>query len=335
VELELRGAADGRLRLGRIVELHWSDDDEVTELRLLARHGPLLYLKPIVDWTRDRVISFFPESPGRYVLVAQWRGHGTSLQCELPLEVESSCSLRPGPTRADLDATTSLWTPSEWDARVLAASEHTMLAALQALVQPGDAVYDIGANMGLYAIRLAQRVGRTGRVYCVEASPVCVSYLQANVALHALDNVEILPVAVLDRVGETEFAIHYGNVSIGLTAASPFYRQKLGHEIRVRCAPLDELIREHALRPPRVIKMDIEGAEASALRGMRRTLEAERPTLILELHGAWNAQASLDQLDPLGYRYLDPASGARFHAAKEVVDALGDVVCQIVAQPAA
>lgn len=335
MKLELSGVAGGRLQLGRIVELHWSDDDEATELRLFARHQSLLYLRPIVDWTRNRVIPFFPESPGRYVLLAQWRGGGTAnLQSELPLEVLSSCPLRPGPTHAHIDATTPLWAPSEWEARVLAASEHAMLAALQAWAKPGDAVYDIGANVGVYAIRLAQLVGRGGRVYCIEASPVCVSYLQANVALHALENVEILPVAVLDRAGETEFVIHYGNASIGLADASPFYHHKLGHEIRVHCAPLDELIREHALRPPRVIKIDIEGAEASALRGMQATLEAERPTLILELHGAGNALASLDQLDPLGYRYLDPASGARFQTAKEVVDVLGDVVAQIVALPA-
>ena len=336
MKLELRGAADGRLPLGRIVELHWSDDDEATELRLFARHQSLLYLKPIADWTRDRVISFFPESPGRYVLVAQWRrGGATNLRSELQLEVLGSCPLRAGPTRAHIDATTPLWAPSEWEARVLASSEHAMLAALRDWVKPGDAVYDIGANVGLYAVRLAQLVGRTGRVYCIEAGPVCVSYLQANVALHALDNVEILPVAVLDHVGETEFAIHYGNASVGLTDASPFYRHKLGHEIRVRCAPLDELIREHALRPPRLIKIDIEGAEASALRGMQATLDAQRPTLILELHGAGNALASLDQLDPLGYRYLEPASAARFQTAKEVVDALGDVVVQIVALPVA
>ena len=79
--------------------------------------------------------------------------------------------------------------------------------------------------------------------------------------------------------------------------------------------------------------MDIEGAEAAALRGMQATLEAERPTLVLELHGDWNARASFEQLDPLGYRYLDPTTGGRFQTGKEVVDVFGDVVFQIVAKP--
>jgi len=336
MKLELLGARNGRIRLGQIVELHWSDDEDATELRLLVRHESLLYPKPVADWTRDRVIAFFPESPGRYALVAQWRSpqHGV-LRREQALEVAGPCALRPGPTLAALDGGVSLWTPSEWEAQVFGIAEHPMLAALESLVQPGDAVYDIGANVGLYAVRLARRVGGGGRVYCLEPNPVCVSYLQANLSLHELDNVEILPVAASDRTGVVEFSIHYGNSSIGLSEASPFYRSKLGHEVRVCCAPVDELIREHALRPPRVIKMDIEGAEALALRGMRETLEAERPTLILELHGAWNAKTSLEQLDPLGYRYLDPASGARFDTSKDAVDALGNVVAQIVAQPAA
>ncbi len=332
IQVELRGDRDGTLRLGDAVTILWSSADPTAEVRVFARHQGLRYLKPISDWTRADALPFFPEAPGRYVLVAQWRtpagAHG---QAERDLEVSAGARFAAGPALSEVSPTVSLWTPSEWEARVLAAAEHTMLDALEALVTPGDTIYDVGANVGLYATRLAHLTGARGRVYCFEANPVCVSYLQSNVARAGLDNVEILPVAVLDKAGEAEFTIHYGNAGLGLTDASPFYHSKLGHEIRVRCTALDLLIEEFDLRKPQLIKIDIEGAEAAALRGMQQTLASERPTLVLELHGAGNATASLAQLDPLGYRYTDPVQGRRFDDGKQVVEAFGNAVFQIVA----
>lgn len=335
MEIELHGARHGRLPLGEVVELRWRAAEAGAELRVFARHRGLRYLRPIADWTQAPAIPFFPEAPGRYAILVEWRAPGGSGgRRELVLDVGGDESGAPGPARAKLGGGVALWNPSEWEARVLAASEHGMLEALERLAAPGDAVYDVGANVGVYATRLARLVGPSGRVYCIEANPVCVSYLQANLALHGAEQVEILPIALLDREGEVDFAIHYGNANLGLTAASHFYAAKLGHEIRVRCAPLDALIETHGLRPPRLVKIDIEGAEAAALAGMRETLAAHRPALVVELHGAAAAAASLEQLDPLGYRYDDPHGGRRFASAREVLDAFGNRVFQIVARPA-
>ena len=56
-------------------------------------------------------------------------------------------------------------------------------------------------------------------------------------------------------------------------------------EIKVHSAALDDLVRSGQVKPPALIKMDIEGAEAEALEGMDATLRTHRPTILLATHG--------------------------------------------------
>jgi FkbM family methyltransferase len=334
VRAEILGVDDRRAVLGEVLSLTWESPDPETRVRAQLRHAAIRYLKPITDWTSERTIRFFPEAPGPYAVLLQWRNAAGDLgarQLEFLLEargVRDACDR--SPTRADAREPSWIWTPSVWDARIAENSERATLAALAKIVRPGDVVYDIGANLGLYAIRFATWVGPAGRVYCFEPNPVCVSFLQATLAGHGIANTEILPVALLDEAGSIDFAINYGNSFVSLTSRSWYFAGKVGHQIAVQCASLDELILDQQLEPPSLIKLDIEGAEAAALRGMARTL-ASGPVLALELHGAANATASFEQLDPLGYRYCDLVGNRQFDCGAEVVAAFGNRVFQVLA----
>ena len=62
----------------------------------------------------------------------------------------------------------------------------------------GKAVWDVGANVGLYTLPSARAVGPTGRVYAFEPMPRNLGLLRRHLAMNRLSNVEIYDVAVGD-----------------------------------------------------------------------------------------------------------------------------------------
>ncbi len=152
------------------------------------------------------------------------------------------------------------------------------LDLLKRILRPGDVVADVGANEGYMAIPLAQRVGPTGRVYCVEPHPANIASLQANIALNGLANITIVPQAAGDEPAHLEF---HGDGAWGSLL-------DIGHlgytRVRVPVNPLETLVPRDAWPKLRLIKLDVEGNEIRALRGARALLQASRPLVAFELN---------------------------------------------------
>ena len=55
---------------------------------------------------------------------------------------------------------------------------------LQEIVKEGSRIFDIGANIGYYAVMEALMVGKEGEVIAIEPSPSNVRLLERNVALN-------------------------------------------------------------------------------------------------------------------------------------------------------
>jgi FkbM family methyltransferase len=328
------------LPLGEALALELARRGPEVETRIFLRHDAILYPRPLRDWSPEESFSFLPEAPGSYRLLVDWREHDRARgRMELEFEVGERRAGDAVPTLEALPGGARLWAPSAWEGAVAMASERAMLEQVRRLLaeRVGDgadearAFYDVGASFGRYAIELAQLLPKCD-VICFEANPVCVHYLRANVAENRLRNVEIVPAALLDREGSIELCVHYANSNLGATRDSRVFAQKVGHEIEVPCYRLDDLVDRFALPPPRLLKLDVEGAEASSLRGMAGTLERHRPFLALELHGAEAAAEALALLDGFGYRYRHPESGRELGSAAEVAGAELGVVFQLIAR---
>jgi FkbM family methyltransferase len=335
IEVELTSHRGRSIPLGERCEFTLRSAQAGLRAQLLLRVNGILYLTPIRDWALVRdgeVFRLFPESPGPYALLTYWRteeGQGGVL--ERQFEVRASVEVDHGPRRVELKDKVSLWAPTAWEARLLPAHERSVLDACGALVKPGTVVYDIGANLGLFGVHFGRLAGAAGRVYCFEANPVCVYFLRAHLELNGVSNCEILPVAVSNEERGVDFSINYDNSNLGLAQDSGFFTSKLGHHVQVGARSLDELVPGLRLRPPDVIKIDIEGAEAVAIAGMRETLRASHPRLVMELHGRAAALATLKQLDALGYAYTEVASGRRHASASAVVAAMPEAPVHVVA----
>ena len=168
---------------------------------------------------------------------------------------------------------TGEWQPEIWDA------VGTSLAR--------DAVfYDVGAHIGYFSMKAAQRVGVNGRVVAFEPNPEILKLLRENVTANGFTNVVVEDIACTDHDQMlTLFAapsINTGASSLARDNAAILENQTpKGYTVRGR--PIDEVTDELKLTRVDAIKIDVEGAEGLVLRGAIRTLKRFHPKIVLEV----------------------------------------------------
>lgn len=157
-------------------------------------------------------------------------------------------------------------------------------------VRPGHLVFEAGAYIGTYALMI-RRLAPGCRVVALEPDPGNRNRLRENLALNGADDVVVLPEAVAAEEGTVAFtrAGMHGAVGAG--------------DDRVRTTTLDTLVARYGI--PDLVLMDIQGAEAAALRGSRELLGARRTTWLVELHGQ-EGSAAAAALRRAGYRLETP-----------------------------
>lgn len=144
-------------------------------------------------------------------------------------------------------------------------------------VGPGSTVIDVGAGNGDETVFFSRLVGPTGKVVCIEAHPTTTESLRRTVTANRLANVHIIEVAVSDEIGEISMSNslvdHVANADVG-------DRGDDNHTVRVPTDLLDNVLDALDLDRVDLLKMNIEGAETKALRGMTSWLAATRAVAI-------------------------------------------------------
>ncbi len=151
-------------------------------------------------------------------------------------------------------------------------------------VQPGQVVIDIGAHYGYYSLLAAALVG-DGVVYSIEASSTSFEVLKENVESHPC--IHALHCAAGEKQGKVVFYEYPGpyaeyNTTVEGAYEKQAWLKKIDQKITtVPVMMLDALITEHGIQKA-FIKIDVEGGEASVLRGMSRSLAACELTIAME-----------------------------------------------------
>ena len=144
------------------------------------------------------------------------------------------------------------------------------------LISEGSKIIDIGSNIGFYTRILSKLTGAQGKVISFEADKQNFKHLTND--LSGFKNVVFNNTAVSDKEGSiTIYTSHRLNVD-----NRTYKPEKYKSEYQVNCTSLDEYLKDK----PDVdfIKMDIQGAEFMALKGMNTILnENERMVLLTEL----------------------------------------------------
>ena len=192
-----------------------------------------------------------------------------------------------------------------WAWLVYGSFERAELAFAGESAKQGGWVFDVGGNVGVFSVAVAQQVASDARVVAFEPLPGNVARLRENLERCGLGNVDIAEVAAASAPGETDFLATDDSAYSGLVASVGEGRK--GHVVRVPLATIDSIWESRG--SPRVcfMKLDIEGGELEALRGATRLLERCRPVLMVEAATPAHVTSLEQLLAPYGYARQQPA----------------------------
>lgn len=175
----------------------------------------------------------------------------------------------------------------------LGSYEFETQRAFARLVRAGDVVYDLGANVGFYTLLAARLTGHEGEVYSFEPLPRNLAYLRKHVGMNRLRNSFVIDAAVADFEGKTKFESSELPATAHLSESG---------DVAVRVIRLDSMVERGEIRPPNVMKIDVECSEVKALHGAVETLGKYRPRILLATHNRELHSECVEFLERLGYR---------------------------------
>lgn len=158
----------------------------------------------------------------------------------------------------------------------------------------GSTIWDVGAHVGYHTLSFAKLVGDRGKVISFEPNPYNYARLLSNVTRNRLvaERITLERYALADQTTEMELQVSAdvdGAMSscTHLRTAEPPLNAEVYHEfscVRVPVTTVDDLIAARSGIAPRLMKIDVEGAEHLVLSGAKKCLAAVRPTLMIEVH---------------------------------------------------
>ncbi|MBS1683534.1 MAG: FkbM family methyltransferase [Bacteroidetes bacterium] len=192
------------------------------------------------------------------------------------------------------------------------AHEWAPMFLMQKELKKGMTYYDIGANIGEFTLFAANLLGDNGKVCSFEPMNDTYQVLLENIALNKFEKrVAAFPIALSDHNGEAELfaATEYTDLGSTEDGFHTIYarddRSVLLYKIKLET--MDG--KQGEIPPPDFVKIDVEGAELSVLKGAQETLKKHHPKILMEFSSV-NATAAgykqsdlLDILRPMGYKF--------------------------------
>jgi FkbM family methyltransferase len=145
---------------------------------------------------------------------------------------------------------------------VLPQQEPAVERTIRKALRPGDVFVDAGSNIGFYSILSAQLVGKQGRVIACEMMPETADILRMHISLNGSCNVTVVEGAL----SSTDGHVYEASYPPGKFGQASIVRGNQGGCVMVRSTTLESVL--HSIDHVRMMKMDLEGAELDALRGL-------------------------------------------------------------------
>jgi FkbM family methyltransferase len=187
-----------------------------------------------------------------------------------------------------------------------------VMAALGAFIRPGDTFLDVGGNIGWFAVIGSRQVGPGGKVFTIEPDPDNAALLRENLRRNGCANATLCEAAAGAVEGTARLFRSPDNAGDHQMAVA----SERTDWVEVLVRPLDALL--DGVARVDVLKMDTQGSEVLALRGMQRLLAANPAIrMVLEFwpHGLAQCGCTAEELiallgaHPRRYWLMDHAKG--------------------------
>ena len=202
-------------------------------------------------------------------------------------------------------------------------------------LKDGDIFFDIGANIGLFSLALANK-NKTIKVHAFEPIPLNAKIFEASLELNYIESVKVNQMCVGQKLGDIEFSIAKDSAysSIALTQ-----NQSAVKIIKVPITTLDYYFDANSLQRIDIIKMDVEGAEKLVLDGAENIFSNHsiRPRLVLmELYDEFllkfnsSIEDIINLMNGYGYYSFIYINGKKINFDKNYYNRVCNVYFQII-----
>ena len=151
-------------------------------------------------------------------------------------------------------------------------------------IGPGSVCVDVGANIGLTALYLANIVGPSGNVYAFEPVPATFSFLRESVSHSGLNNIRAFQVALGSSISRLRFRDRRSFSSGNSAFLQSSELNTLSPTVDVSCVTLDSFSLLNGLAKIDLVKIDVEGFETDVLEGGEFSLATFAPWVLLEFN---------------------------------------------------
>lgn len=171
---------------------------------------------------------------------------------------------------------------------------------LKKVLRPDDVFIDIGANIGYFSL-LSATIAPSAKVISFEPVKDLFKKMNENFSINDIRNIEGINAAVGEKNEERELYLSDPD-NLGMSSFQQPENYS-GRKEKVVVIVFDDWFKTSGLTKIDLIKLDIEGSELAALKGMRVVLEEQRPVLILEINPDTLSLFDLKPLDIYNYLY--------------------------------
>lgn len=164
--------------------------------------------------------------------------------------------------------------------------EPTELNLILRIIEPGCVIFDIGANIGWYAMNVSKQIPNVS-VYAFEPIPETYNYLKENIELNGINNIRTYNFGFSNVEDRILFYLPLGGSDAASAAYPPNGLEK--DEIWCDVKTLDDFIHKSGLKVD-FIKCDVEGAELLVFQGGSETIKDHLPIIFTEMLRKWSAK---------------------------------------------
>jgi len=172
---------------------------------------------------------------------------------------------------------------------------------IRCALRSGDTFIDGGANNGLVSMAAAWRVGPSGKVWAFEPNPPVYERLRWHAEANGLSQIAAMPIGLSDKREELELLVP-GRDNLGAGTCAPLperYGGEVSQRGMVRLVRADEAGID--VRGELMAKLDVEGFELRALRGMTSLIERHQPLVVCEMNAEMLRRAGASIEDVCGF----------------------------------
>jgi FkbM family methyltransferase len=248
---------------------------------------------PVRDFSRRIVGRFFSSmSPRLFHFIRLLPGVGDAMLWAIDATSSPHALLLKRIRAGPLSGMTLEVDPRALD-MVIGRYEPAIQAVLESTLRKGGVAFDIGANLGYFTLVMAKQVGPGGRVVSFEPDPEMFSALTRNIERNIDDakGIVAVPGAVGAEAGTVRFARGWRSTRGKIVSS--------GGDLEVELMKVDDAADRFGV--PRLLKIDVEGAELDVLRGAGAILKSEKPLVLVEVHSDELERSCARLLEEFGY----------------------------------